>query len=174
MSHFDLIGFLIGAGRFAVLLGALVFVHELGHFIAAKLSNVYVVRFSLGFGKRLFGFKRGETDYCLSMIPLGGFVKMVGQEDMPRTEEEAAEAEPDLPDVPPERCFNTQPAGNRLAISFAGPLMNLLFAFPLFWLVFMIGIQIPIYTKHTRIGTVYEGSPAEQAGIKPEIGRAHV
>ncbi|NQU07025.1 MAG: RIP metalloprotease RseP [Candidatus Abyssubacteria bacterium] len=169
MNDFDIMGFIIGAGRFIVMLGALIFVHELGHFIAAKLSNVYVVRFSLGFGKRLFGFKfkGGETDYCLSAIPLGGYVKMVGQEDLPRTEEEAAEAEPDLPDVPPERCFNTQPARNRLAIGFAGPLMNLFFAFPLFWLVFMVGIQIPIYTKHTRIGTVYEGKPAEQAGIKP-------
>jgi len=86
VSVFD---FLIGAGRFIILLGILIFVHELGHFFAAKLSNVYVVRLSLGWGKRLFGFKRGETDYCISRIPIGGYVKMVGQEDLPRDEEEA-------------------------------------------------------------------------------------
>jgi len=159
--------FIIGAARFIVLLGILVFVHELGHFFAAKLSNVYVVRLSLGWGKRLFGFKRGDTDYCLSMFPIGGYVKMVGQEDMPRTEEEAAAAEPDLPDVPPERRYNNQPAFNRFAISFAGPFMNLLFALPVFWLVFMIGIHVPISTRYTRIGTVQEGSPADKAGIKP-------
>ncbi len=159
--------FVIGLSRFIVLLGVLVFVHELGHFIAAKLSNVYVVRLSLGFGKRLFGFKRGETDYCVSAIPLGGYVKMVGQEDMPKTEEEAVAAEPDLPDVPPERRFNNQPIRNRLAISFAGPVMNLFFAIPVLWLVFTIGIRIPAYSKYTWIGTVNEGSPAEAAGIEP-------
>jgi len=164
VSVFD---FLIGAGRFIILLGVLIFVHELGHFFAAKLSNVYVVRLSLGWGKRLFGFKRGETDYCISRIPIGGYVKMVGQEDLPRDEEEALAAEPDLPDVPPERRFNNQPLKNRIAISVAGPLMNLLFAFPVLWLVFTIGIWIPVYAKHTRIGTVYEGSPAEAVGIRP-------
>jgi len=158
--------FLVGALRFVFVLGVLVFVHELGHFLAAKLCNVYVVRFSFGWGKRLFGFKRGETDYCISAIPIGGYVKMVGQEDMPRSEEEAQEAEPDLPDVPPERRFNTQPAVNKLAISFAGPFMNLIFAFPVFWLVFMVGIQVPIFARYTRIGNVTENSLAEQAGIK--------
>ena len=164
-STFD---FLIGAARFIVVLGVLVFVHELGHFFAAKLSNVYVVRLSLGWGKRLFGFKRGETDYSIAMIPIGGYVKMVGQEDMPRTEEEAAAADPDIPDdLPPERRFNNQPTFNKLAISFSGPLMNLLFAFPILFLVFVIGIQVPIFTKLTWIGAVTEGSAAEEAGMEP-------
>ncbi len=163
----SIFGFIIGAGRFIILLGVLIFVHELGHFFAAKWSNVYVVRLSLGWGRRLFGFKRGETDYCISAIPIGGYVKMVGQEDAPRTEEEAAAAEPELADVPPERRFNNQPVRNRLIISFAGPLMNLLFAFPVLWLVYTIGIQVPIFTKYTWIGNVREGSPAEAAGIKP-------
>jgi regulator of sigma E protease len=158
---------MIGFGRLLILLGVLVFVHEIGHFLAAKLCNVYVVRLSLGFGRRLFGFKKGETDYCISAIPLGGYVKMVGQEDMPRSSEEAEQAEPDLPDIPPERRFDTQPTRNKLAISLAGPLMNLLFAIPVLWVVFMVGIHVPIFSQHTRIGAVTEGSPAEQAGIKP-------
>lgn len=158
--------FLIGTGRFLVMLGILVFVHELGHFFAAKLSNVYVVRLSLGWGKRLFGFKWGETDYSIAAIPIGGYVKMVGQEDTPRTEEEAAAAEPDLADVPPERRFNNQPVLKKLAISFSGPFMNLLFALPVLWLVFMIGIQVPVFMKLTWIGAVTEGSPAEEAGLR--------
>ncbi len=168
MNHIlSFIDFLLSAGRFIILLGVLVFVHELGHFLAAKLTNVYVVRLSLGFGKRLFGFKRGETDYCISAIPLGGYVRMVGQEDMPRTREELEQAEPELANVPPERRFDTQPVRTKLAISFAGPLMNLLFAIPVLWLVFIVGIRVPIYTLHTRIGTVAEDSPADRAGIEP-------
>ena len=158
--------FMISAGRFIILLGILVFVHELGHFLAAKLCNVYVVRLSLGFGRRLLGFRRGETDYCLSAIPLGGYVKMVGQEDMPRTQEEAASAEPDLPEIPPERRFDTQPTRNKLIISFAGPFMNLIFAFPVLWVVFMVGIHMPIFAQNTRIGAVLQGSPAQKAGIQ--------
>jgi regulator of sigma E protease len=159
--------FLTGIASFVILLGILIFIHELGHFAAAKLSNVYVVRFSLGFGKRLFGIKRGETDYCVSAIPFGGYVKMVGQEDMPRSEEEAADAEPDLPDIPPERRFNTRSTFVKVAISVAGPLLNILFAIPLLWVTFMIGVPIPLSSDSTRIGAVYEDSPAEAAGLEP-------
>ncbi|MBI5119100.1 RIP metalloprotease RseP [Candidatus Poribacteria bacterium] len=168
MSHISTaFDFLIGAGRFIILLGVLVFVHEMGHFIAAKLCNVYVVRLSLGFGKRLFGWKRGETDYCVSAIPLGGYVRMVGQEDLPKTQEEREQAEPELRDIPPGRRYDSQPTRVKLAISFAGPLMNLLFAFPVLWVVLMVGVSSPIYMLHTRIGSVAKDSPAEQAGIKP-------
>ena len=149
--------FVISTGRFIILLGILIFVHELGHFLAAKLCNVYVVRLSLGFGRRLIGFRKGETDYCLRAIPLGGYVKMVGQEDMPRTQEEAALIEPWLPDIPPKRRFDTQPTRNKLIISFAGPFMNLIFAFPVLWVVFMVGIHMPIFAQSTRIGAVLQG-----------------
>lgn len=159
--------FMISAVRFIILIGVLIFVHELGHFIAAKLCNVYVARFSLGFGKRLFGFRKGETEYRISAIPLGGYVKMVGQEDMPRTQEEAEQQEPELADVPPERRFDTQPFRNKLAISFAGPFMNLLFAFPVLWVMFMVGVQVPVSITQTYIGSVEEDSPAMKAGIKP-------
>lgn len=161
------VNFLVGMGSFIILLGIMIFIHELGHFIAAKMSGVYVVRFSLGFGTRIFGIRRGETDYCVSAIPFGGYVKMVGQEDMPKTEEEARLAEPDLPDVPADRRFDTQSTMVKLAISFAGPLMNVVFAIPLLWVTLMLGIPVPLSSSDTRIGSVLEGSPAEQAGIKP-------
>jgi regulator of sigma E protease len=139
----------------------------MGHFIAAKLCNVYVVRLSLGFGKRLFGWKRGETDYCVSAIPLGGYVRMVGQEDLPKTQEEREQADPELRDVPPDRRYDTQPTRVKLAISFSGPLMNLLFAFPVLWVALMVGVPLPISMLHARIGSVAKESPAERAGIRP-------
>ena len=66
---------------FLIVLGVLIFVHELGHFVAAKACGIYVDRFSLGMPPRLFGFKYGETDYCVGLLPIGGYVKMAGQED---------------------------------------------------------------------------------------------
>lgn len=162
-----IIGFLINTLRFIILLGVLVFVHELGHFLAAKFSNIYVVRLSLGFGKRLAGFKWGETDYCISAIPLGGYVKMVGQEDTPTTQAEAEHANPEIRDVPPERRFDTQPTMKKLAVGFAGPVMNLLFAVPVLWVAFLIGVNVPAFSQQTYIGAVTPGSPAEKAGIHP-------
>jgi regulator of sigma E protease len=167
MNPEAMLGFLINVLRFIILLGVLIFVHELGHFFAAKLSNVYVLRFSLGFGKRLFGFKRGETDYCISAIPFGGYVRMVGQEDMPRTQEEAEQAEPEIRNVPPEKRFDTQPTSKKILIGLAGPAMNLLFGIPVLWAAFVIGVNVPAATEQTYVGGVTPGSPAEQAGIQP-------
>ncbi len=166
MNAAAITGFFINVARFIILLGVLVFVHELGHFLAAKATNVYVVRLALGFGKRLFGFQWGETDYCVKAIPLGGYVKMVGQEDLPRTQEEAEKADPEVRGVPPERRFDTQPAWKKLLIGFAGPAMNLLFAIPVLWLVYMVGINIPVSSDYPFIGGVTAGSPAEEAGIQ--------
>jgi regulator of sigma E protease len=170
MNPEAVLGFLINIARFIILLGVLVFIHELGHFVAAKFSNVYVVRFSLGFGKRLFGFKRGETDYCVSAIPLGGYVKMVGQEDMPKSQEEIEEAEqadPEIRNVPPEKRFDTQPTSKKILIGLAGPFMNLLFALPVLWIAYTIGVNVPALNEQTYIGAVTPGSPAERAGIQP-------
>ncbi|GAB4330066.1 MAG: RIP metalloprotease RseP [Candidatus Abyssubacteria bacterium] len=168
MTHAaEVLAFLISVVRFIILIGVLIFVHELGHFIVAKLCNVYVARFSLGFGRKLFGFKRGETEYWVSAIPLGGYVKMVGQEDMPRTQEEVLQAEPEFANVPPERRFDTQPIRNKLAISFAGPLMNLLFAVPVLWVMLMMGVPVPIGAQHTFVGSVMKDSPAARSGIEP-------
>src|SRR5574340_719761 len=94
-----------------VLLGVLIFVHELGHFLLAKLLGVKLLKFSLGFCPKVLGRQFGETEYLLSAVPLGGYVKMLGQEDMPSEEEEVPEAEK-------HRAYNFQPVWKRLAIVF--------------------------------------------------------
>ncbi|MFN8544596.1 MAG: RIP metalloprotease RseP [Candidatus Binatia bacterium] len=140
---------------FAVALGVLVFVHELGHFLVAKRIGVKVLRFSIGFGPVVLARRRGETEYALSAVPLGGYVKMQGEDD----EEEAA--------VDPDRSFSTQVPLRRAAIVFAGPAMNFLFAFVTYALLFaLVGAEVP--SSEPRVGGVGQGSPAEAAGL--EIG----
>lgn len=129
----------------------LIFVHELGHFIFAKLFRVGVEKFSLGFGPKLVGKKIGETEYQISSFPLGGYVKMVG---------ESAEGEISPDDK--ARSFAEKPPLQRIVIVAAGPVFNLLFAYLIFITVFMVGV--PAAT--TRIGEVIEGKPAARAGIK--------
>jgi len=133
-----------------VLLGALIFVHELGHFILAKLSRVRVLRFSLGFGPRLFGKKIGDTDYMISAVPLGGYVKMLGEE--PGEE---------LKDEDKAWAYNRQSVGKRMGIVFAGPIFNLIFAVLLFVLIFSLGMPVLV----PEIGEVMKDSPAQKAGI---------
>ena len=93
-----------------IVLGVLIFVHELGHFLVAKRTGVTVLRFSLGFGPKIFGITRGGTDYRLSLIPLGGYVKMLGED-----------SEEELPQADRTSAFSEQKVGKRLAIVFAGP-----------------------------------------------------
>lgn len=133
-----------------VVLGVLIFVHELGHFIFAKLFGVGVEKFSLGFGPKVVGFSRGETEYLISAFPLGGYVKMVG---------EAPDAE-----VSPEdshRSFQSKTPLQRIVVVAAGPVFNLLFAWLAFVVVYMIGV--PAMTA--RIGEVVKDKPAARAGI---------
>src|ERR1044072_1390729 len=98
-----------------VLFGVMINIHELGHFWAARYFDVKVEAFSFGFGKRLFGFRRGETDYRFSLIPLGGYVKMAGEQ---ATDDNISDP----------RSFMSKPRWQRLIIAFAGPFMNLLLA----------------------------------------------
>lgn len=135
----------------AILLGVLVFVHELGHFIVAKKAGVGVSTFSLGFGPRIIGFKKGETDYRISLIPLGGFVRMVGEN--PGDEVDPADK---------DRAFNEKSVGWRLAIVGAGPISNIALALVLYYLVLLIW-GIP--TLATLVGGVKPGSPAALAEI---------
>jgi regulator of sigma E protease len=129
----------------------LIFVHELGHFIVAKRAGVTVLRFSLGFGPRLVGIKRGDTDYCLSAIPFGGYVKMLGEEaDEEITEDQMAGS------------FANQPVTKRIAIVLAGPLSNFLLAVVIFSCIYALS-GIPQLTA--EIGSISPGSPAEQAGL---------
>lgn len=134
-----------------VLLGVLIFAHEFGHFLVAKYSGVGVLKFSLGFGPRLIGKKVGETEYLISMIPLGGYVKLLGES---HDEQLSAEDE--------KRSFLKQPVSKRIAIVAAGPIFNFLLAILIFTIVYMTGV--PALT--TYIGGVQEGSPAFEAGIK--------
>ncbi len=134
-----------------IVLGVLIFVHELGHFLVAKWSGVGVLTFSLGFGPKLFGKKIGETLYQVSIIPLGGYVKMVG--------EEPGET------IPPEmiaKSFSSQPVRRRLAIVFAGPFFNFLFAVVAFAAIFMAGMP----TLLPEVGEVKPDLPAAQAGLQ--------
>lgn len=129
--------------------GMLVIFHEFGHFSIAKLVGIKVHEFSLGFGPKLFGIPKGETSYNLRALPLGGFVRMAG---MDPNEEEADD----------ERGFNKKTVGQRVAVIFAGPLMNFILAVALWAFVFMFqGIQVGT----TEIEAVIPGSPAEKAGI---------
>jgi regulator of sigma E protease len=136
----------------AFVLGILIFVHELGHFLVAKIAGVKVLKFSLGFGPKLIGKKIGDTEYMISAFPLGGYVKLLG--DNPR--EKIAKSDE-------KRSFLQQPVRKRMAIVAAGPLANLLLAVFFFSLLFSVGIpQVP-----PIVGTVVDGFPAQKAGIQP-------
>lgn len=156
--------------RFIIILGILIFIHELGHFLVAKKVGIYVFRFSIGFGKRLFGWKHKGTDYCISAIPFGGYVKMAGQEDLPGSEETAEEIEQD-PDlavkVPAEQKFCNKSVKERLGVVIAGPAMNFFLGLVLFALAYAVGMHVPAYTHRTVIGDVATHSPAEKAGLQP-------
>ena len=118
---------LLTLGALAVVLGVLIFVHEAGHFIAAKAMGIQVLRFSLGFGKPLLLVRRGETEYCISWLPLGGYVKMAGLEDEGLAGE--LEGGPGAVPVDPNRAFDRKPVWKRLIVIVAGVTMNAIFAF---------------------------------------------
>ncbi|HUF18331.1 MAG TPA: RIP metalloprotease RseP [Thermoanaerobaculia bacterium] len=136
---------------FVLVLGFLIFAHEAGHFVFAKIFKVKVLIFSLGFGKRLFGFRRAETDYRVSLIPLGGYVRMAG--DNPEEQNESQPGD-----------FLAKPKWQRFLILLAGPAVNVLIA-----IAFLTGLNMSP-TEVTRdfpaiIGSVIEGKPAEAAGL---------
>jgi regulator of sigma E protease len=134
-----------------ILLGLLIFVHEMGHFLVAKYYGVKVEVFSLGFGKKIFSSKRGETEYCISLVPFGGYVKMYGDDP--------------TADVPAElrnRSFLHKPVGQRIAVVLAGPLMNFFFAIVLFALIAVVGEDF----AQPVVGSVKEGTQAYTAGFR--------
>jgi regulator of sigma E protease len=133
-----------------VVLGVLIFVHELGHFAAAKAVGIEVQRFSIGLGPKLFGFRRGETEYVLSMVPLGGYVKMGGMDDEVMERIEGGEAVE--PRQPSARDFDRKPIWARTLVISAGVIMNMIFAFVVYAFV-AARWGIPDYAS-TRIGTV--------------------
>lgn len=134
----------------------IVFIHELGHFAVAKWAGVRVERFAIGFGRELLGFTKGETRYSFNLLPLGGYVKMLGQEDFDdKSNELRFKSDP--------RSFANKPVGHRAAIVSAGVIMNVLFACFLFMIVFLVGMN----STSSRIGFVEPDSPAERAGLLP-------
>ncbi len=153
---------LINILLFLVVLGVLIFFHELGHFAAAKACNVYVDRFSLGMPPRVAGFRYGETDYCIGALPIGGYVKMAGQEDAPRSEEEQTE---DYGHVPRERWFSTKPPWQRAIVLLAGPLMNLVLGIGIYGFMVGFGAEVPEHQVDSRIGYIEEGSVASTAPL---------
>ncbi|MDD2558751.1 MAG: RIP metalloprotease RseP [Desulfuromonadaceae bacterium] len=143
-----------------LMLGVLVFVHELGHFAVAKFVGVKVLRFSLGFGPKIIGRTWGETEYQISLIPLGGYVQMLGE----GTGEDGESIELDPQDR--QRSFAHKSVGRRMAIVAAGPLMNLLLPLVLLPWAYFIGVSIPAYLEESPcVGYVIEGSAASKAGF---------
>lgn len=138
------------------LFGMLVFIHELGHFTVAKLCGVFVERFAIGFGPAILKKKIGETEYALCAFPLGGYVKMRGEE-IPETEEERKNFEAD------PRSFAMQNVWKRIAIVIMGPAANFVLPIILFTVLFLVGLPTP----STKVGSVLPGSAAEQAGLLP-------
>ncbi|HEY7724552.1 MAG TPA: site-2 protease family protein [Anaeromyxobacteraceae bacterium] len=145
---------LLKAGSIVLLLGGLIFVHELGHFAVAKALGVKVLRFSIGFGPRLAGFTLGETEYRIAALPLGGYVKMAGDDpaELPRPEDRG-------------RGFLEQGPGRRFLIAAAGPAANLLLPVALYFAVGLLQNGKPV--PGPVIGAVAPGSPAQNAGLRP-------
>ena len=139
---------------FIVCIGILIFVHELGHFVAARMKGIRVLKFSLGFGPKIIGKKVGENEYQISALPLGGYVKMAGEDITGETATGPDE-------------FSSKSVLDRATVVLAGPIMNIIIAFLFMPLVFFIGIKMPAFLEEIPIvGLVEEGSPAEIGGIQ--------
>jgi len=158
---------------FVMIFGILVFLHELGHFLVAKYTGIRVEVFSLGFGPRLVGWRHGATDYRISLVPLGGYVKMLGEEGemelvadprdaAPESEEPAADA------APPPDAFSAKTRWQRFLVMVAGGVMNLILAVLILAGVNMAGREEPAFLGETpRLAGPVEGSPAAAAGLEP-------
>jgi regulator of sigma E protease len=149
MAHF-----LLTAVTMAVVLGVMILIHEWGHYAAAKFFKVRVEVFSIGFGKRLLGFRKGETDYRISAIPLGGYVKMSGENPMDERTGDPGE-------------FMSHPRWQRFVIAIAGPFMNIVLAVGLLTVVYMVHYEYPAFVDQPGVvAYVKPNSAAEQIGIQ--------
>ncbi len=161
-----------------VTLGLVVIVHELGHFLFCKMFGIYVKTFSIGMGPKILRWRRGETEYVLSAVPFGGYVKMAGEGMMEEIQDTGTWEERKYPlgtaegnleaasldeDIPPHRLFSERPAWQRLLVFIAGPLFNLVLA----WIIYsgLLAFEGRRIEPFTRIGGVDEGSPAALAGF---------
>ena len=144
--------------QFIIGLGLVVFVHELGHFLCAKWARIKVEEFALGFGKRIWGFRVGETDYRLNVLPLGGYVKMLGQDDFKPETTELADA----------RSWNNTPVHKRFIVLAAGVVMNVIFGALVFVIVYLVGIRFvaPV------VGGVVPDKPAAKVELPKDVALA--
>ncbi len=141
---------------FVLVLGIMIFVHELGHYLMAKYLGIKVEVFSLGFGPRLIGFRKGDTDYRVSALPLGGYVRMKGEHYEEQLSGDADE-------------FLSRPKRHRFAVAIAGPAMNLFLAVFLLAGNYFVGIEVPVYLSEPAVvGHVASDSPAKEAGFQLE------
>ena len=146
--------FLISLISVVAVLGFMILIHEFGHYAVAKWLGVRVEQFAIGFGKRLVGFRKGETDYRINAIPLGGYVKMSGENPMDQRTDDPGE-------------FMNHSRWHRFLIAIAGPTMNILLAVVLLTVVYMVHYEYPIYLdKAAVVQGVRKDSPAQQAGIQ--------
>jgi regulator of sigma E protease len=153
MPH--ILSFLYTVFVMGIVLGFMILIHEFGHFAAAKYFGVRVEQFAIGFGKRLLGFRRGETDYRINILPLGGYVKMSGENPMDERSDDPGE-------------FLNHPRWQRFVIAIAGPFMNVLLAFCLWTGVFMVHYEYPaVIDGPAFVGYLIPGTPAANAGIQP-------
>lgn len=149
---------------FIIALGVLVLIHEWGHFIVARMSGILVEQFSIGFGPKLFSFKPGPTEYKICLLPLGGYVKLYGEDPIAEADGNVQKAS-EIAASP--KSFAAKPLGKRLATVFAGPGMNLLLCLVLMPIVFIIGRATPRYLDDSpQVLGVVEGSPAAEAGLQ--------
>jgi regulator of sigma E protease len=147
-------GFLTAVLAVGVILGFMILIHEFGHYAVAKLLGVRVEQFAIGFGKRLVGFKKGDTDYRINALPLGGYVKMSGENPMDERSGDPGE-------------FMSHPRWHRFLIAIAGPAMNILFAVGLLTCVYMVHFEYPsFFDEPAVIGWVVPDTPAGKAGVK--------
>jgi regulator of sigma E protease len=142
---------------FLVLIGVMILLHELGHYVVARFFDVHIEAFSFGFGPRLFGFKRGETDFKFCAFLLGGYVKMAGEQPGEIADPDAATMDP--------RAFPAKPRWQRLCIIFAGPAVNFVLALLILTGLFMWEFRRPIDPPNPVIGAVTANGPAARAGI---------
>jgi len=137
-----------------IVLGFMILIHEFGHFAVAKYFGVRVEQFAIGFGKRLVGFRRGETEYRINALPLGGYVKMSGENPMDDRTGDPGE-------------FLSHPRWQRFIIALAGPAMNIMLAIALLTGVYMVHYEyLAVVDEPTVVGWVNPDTPAERAGIQ--------
>ena len=148
--------------RFAIVLGIMVIVHELGHFLVAKACGVRVEVFAIGFGKRLFGVIRNGTDYCVNLIPLGGYVKMAGVGDEPISGSGSIGGTLDPGEL------QNHPRWQRALIAVAGPVANFILAFLLLAAAYLFDNQVPAFFRQPAVANyVSPNGPMAKTGIQP-------